>query len=186
ALARAFEASTSRSRGGAVVTRESRSSCAAWATRSRARAKASSFALEGLVKPLNFRTNWREDARISSSVAGGLKLCRVLMFRHIGTPRRHLTDRALTCAPPAARVPRWHARRAAGAPATPPAARRLRALAGPGRRRVSCSALGSGRSQGSGNISRAAEISFAHGLLLQAWVNSSHSVNVPSPGERWR
>src|SRR5207249_7917699 len=91
ALARALEASTSRSRGGPFVTRESRSSCAAWATWSTARLKARSFALDGLVKPLNFRTNWREDARISSSVAGGLKLCRVLMFRHMRTPRRHLT-----------------------------------------------------------------------------------------------
>jgi hypothetical protein len=35
------------------------------------------------VKPLSFRTNCSEDARISSSVAGGLKLCRVLIFRHI-------------------------------------------------------------------------------------------------------
>ena len=48
-----------------------------------ARLKASSLALEGLAKPLSFRTNCSEDARISSSVAGGLKLCRVLMFRHI-------------------------------------------------------------------------------------------------------
>src|SRR5262249_53398671 len=43
--------------------------------------------LEGLVKPLSFRTNWRDDARISSSVAGGLKLCRVLMLRHMEPPR---------------------------------------------------------------------------------------------------
>ena len=35
------------------------------------------------MKPLSLRTNCTEDARISSSVAGGLKLCRVLMFRHI-------------------------------------------------------------------------------------------------------
>ena len=125
-----------------------------------------------------------EDARISSSVAGGLKLCRVLMFRHIGTPRRDLTDRALSCAPPV-----YHDGTPGGQPALlpphlPPAG--CQPWQAPGRRRVSCSALGSGRSQGSGNISRAAEISFAHGLLLQAWVNSSHSVNVPSPGERWR
>ena len=38
----------------------------------------------GPVKPLSLRTNWRDEARISSSVAGGLKLCSVFMFRHIG------------------------------------------------------------------------------------------------------
>ena len=83
ALARAFEASASRSRNGAFVTRESSSSRAACATWSTARANASSFALEGLVKPLSFRTNCSEDARISSSVAGGAKLCSVLMLRHM-------------------------------------------------------------------------------------------------------
>ena len=46
-----------------------------------------SFALEGFVNPLNFRTNWTEEARISSSVAGGSKLCKVLMFRHMSPPR---------------------------------------------------------------------------------------------------
>ncbi len=83
ALALAFETSVSRSRGGAFVTSDRRSSCAACATCSTARLKASSLAFEGRVKPLSFRTNCRDDARISSSVAGGLKLCRVLMFRHI-------------------------------------------------------------------------------------------------------
>src|SRR6266404_1489238 len=48
-----------------------------------ARLKAASLALAGLVKPLSLRTNCSADARISSSVAGGLKLCRVLIFRHI-------------------------------------------------------------------------------------------------------
>jgi hypothetical protein len=51
------------------VTRESSSSCAALATWSTARPNAIWFALEGRVKPLNFRTNCREEARISSSVA---------------------------------------------------------------------------------------------------------------------
>src|ERR1700730_17025102 len=83
ALAWAFDASTSRSRGGALVTREASNSCAALATWSTARLKASWFALEGRVKPLNLRTNCREEARISSSVAGGLKLCSVLMLRHM-------------------------------------------------------------------------------------------------------
>jgi hypothetical protein len=35
------------------------------------------------VKPLSLRTNWREDALISSSVAGGLKLWSVLIARHM-------------------------------------------------------------------------------------------------------
>src|SRR5207248_6039111 len=82
--ARAFKVSNSRLRGGAFVTREFKSSQATSVTLSTARLKASSFALEGLVKPLSFRTNCRADARISSSVAGGAKLCRVLMFLHIG------------------------------------------------------------------------------------------------------
>src|SRR5207248_4933379 len=82
-LARAFDASISRSRGGALVTREASSSCAALATWSTARSNAGWFALEGRVKPLSFRTNCREDARISSSVAGGLKLCSVLILRHM-------------------------------------------------------------------------------------------------------
>lgn len=45
--------------------------------------KAASLALEGLVKPLIFRTYWDDAARISSSVAGGSKLNRVLMFLHM-------------------------------------------------------------------------------------------------------
>ena len=44
--------------------------------------------LGGWAKPLSLRTNWSADARISSSVAGGSKLCRVLMLRHMGAPRR--------------------------------------------------------------------------------------------------
>src|SRR5215469_16024532 len=45
--------------------------------------KAASFIFEGLLKPVIFRTNCSEAARISSSVAGGSKLNSVLMFRHI-------------------------------------------------------------------------------------------------------
>jgi hypothetical protein len=44
---------------------------------------ASSFARDGFVNPESFRTNWSDEARISSFVAGGEKLCRVLMARHI-------------------------------------------------------------------------------------------------------
>jgi hypothetical protein len=55
--ARALTASVSRLRGGALVTNESSSSCAASVTFSTARLKAFSFAFDGLVKPLSFRTN---------------------------------------------------------------------------------------------------------------------------------
>ena len=82
ALACAFDASTARSRGGALVTSPSSNSRAALATSSTARSNAGWFALEGRVKPLNLRTNCKEDARISSSVAGGLKLWSVFMLRH--------------------------------------------------------------------------------------------------------
>src|SRR4029079_5795532 len=41
------------------------------------------LAFEGLLKPESLRTNWSAEARISSSVAGGEKLCSVLMLRHI-------------------------------------------------------------------------------------------------------
>jgi hypothetical protein len=44
------------------------------ATSSTARSKASVFAWEGLVNPLTLRTYWIDEARISSSVAGGSKL----------------------------------------------------------------------------------------------------------------
>ena len=39
---------------------------------------------DGRVAPLNFLTNCKADARISSSVAGGSKFARVLMFRPMG------------------------------------------------------------------------------------------------------
>ena len=42
-----------------------------------------SFAFEGLLKPVIFLTNCSEAARISSSVTGGSKLKRVLIFLHI-------------------------------------------------------------------------------------------------------
>jgi hypothetical protein len=45
--------------------------------------KASELAAEGLLNPLNLRTNCTAAARISSSLAGGAKLCSCLMFRHI-------------------------------------------------------------------------------------------------------
>jgi hypothetical protein len=45
--------------------------------------KGASFAFDGLLKPVIFLTNWRAAARTSSSVTGGLKLKRVLMFLHM-------------------------------------------------------------------------------------------------------
>jgi hypothetical protein len=50
---------------------------------STAAANKPSFAFDGLLKPLIFRTNWSEAARISSSVTGGSKLKRVLIFLHM-------------------------------------------------------------------------------------------------------
>ena len=79
----AFNASVSRLRGGALATSDSRRWCAAWVTSSTARLNASSFACDGFVNPDSFRTNWSDEARISSFVAGGEKLCSVLMARHM-------------------------------------------------------------------------------------------------------
>lgn len=53
------------------------------ATSSTAARNESSFDFDGLLKPLIFRTNWSEAARISSGVTGGSKLKRILIFLHI-------------------------------------------------------------------------------------------------------
>ena len=53
------------------------------ATSSIAELNAASFAFEGALKPLSLRTNCSDAARISSWVAGGLKLKSVLMLRHM-------------------------------------------------------------------------------------------------------
>jgi hypothetical protein len=82
-LARARAASTSRSRGSAAVTRASTRTRAVAATSSTARSKAALLALDGVLNPLSFLTNWSDAARISSSDAGGWKLNSVLMFLHI-------------------------------------------------------------------------------------------------------
>ena len=50
---------------------------------STAASNASSFAFDGFVKPLIFRTNCTEAARTSSGVTGGSKLKSGLIFRHI-------------------------------------------------------------------------------------------------------
>jgi hypothetical protein len=56
------------------------------ATACTARSKASAFAREGRVNPLTLRTYCRAAARTSSSVAGGSKLKRVRMLRHMTSP----------------------------------------------------------------------------------------------------
>src|SRR5580704_10403756 len=81
--ARSFSDSTSRLRGSAVVTNDRISALADAETSSTARSNASSFALEGLVNPQSFLTNWSDASRISASVAGGSKLNSVLMFLHM-------------------------------------------------------------------------------------------------------
>jgi hypothetical protein len=63
-----------------------------WAISSTARTNAASFAFDGCVEPLTLRTYWSAAAWISSSVAGGSKLWRVLMFRHM--PRDYWRDQA--------------------------------------------------------------------------------------------
>src|SRR5215475_10444189 len=83
-LIRALAASVSRSRGGDWVTSEASRVWATSAICSTAVSKAASFALEGRVKPLIFRTNCSEASRISSSVTGGAKLKSGLMFLHMG------------------------------------------------------------------------------------------------------
>src|SRR5713226_3076379 len=83
ARAFAFAASSSRFFGGAFVSRERRRRIEMPAISSTAARNEPSFAFDGLLKPLIFLTNWSEAARTSSSVTGGSKLKRVLIFRHI-------------------------------------------------------------------------------------------------------
>src|SRR6201996_3895902 len=80
----ALAASTSRFFGGAVVTRWSSSLRVAASTSATACSKAASLACEGLLEPLILRTYWRAEEWVSSAVAGGSKLWRVLMFLHMG------------------------------------------------------------------------------------------------------
>ncbi len=84
ARAFAFAASSSRFFGGAFVSSDISNCFEIAATSSIAFSNAASFAFDGLVNPLIFRTNCNEAARISSSVTGGSKLNRFLMFLHIG------------------------------------------------------------------------------------------------------
>src|SRR6202035_4053590 len=83
ARAFAFAASCSRFFGGALVSSERRRLAEIAEISSTAARKEASFTLDGLLKPLIFRTNWSEAARISSALTGGSKLNRGLMFLHI-------------------------------------------------------------------------------------------------------
>src|SRR5215467_7493401 len=79
----ALAASSSRFLGGAVVSSEYRRRRETIVTSSTAASNEASFAFEGFVNPLILRMNCRAAARTSSSVAGGSKLNRILIFRHI-------------------------------------------------------------------------------------------------------
>src|SRR6202051_2152683 len=79
----AFAASSSRFFGGAFVSRERSSRVDAAATSSMAAANDASLAFDGLLKPVIFLTNCSDAARISSSLTGGSKLKRVLIFLHM-------------------------------------------------------------------------------------------------------
>src|SRR3989442_14828782 len=87
ARSRALRVSSSRFLGGALMVSESISRRAIVVTSATALLNAASFACEGCVVPLSFRTNCNADARISSSVAGGSKFASVLMFLHMSAPR---------------------------------------------------------------------------------------------------
>jgi hypothetical protein len=93
ARALAFAASSSRFLGAAPVSSERSSRAEIPATSSTEAWNAYSFAFEGLVKPHIFLTNCKDAARISSSVTGGSKLKRVLIYLHMGCPENILTPR---------------------------------------------------------------------------------------------
>jgi len=84
ARALALAASSSRFFGGEPVSSELRKRADTAAISSTAAWNGASLALDGLLKPLIFLTNWSAAARISSSVIGGSKLNNGLMFLHIG------------------------------------------------------------------------------------------------------
>src|SRR5678816_3347191 len=82
ARAFAFWASSSRFFGAALVSSDVSSRVEMPAISSIAARNTPSLALDGLLNPLIFLTNWSEAARTSSSVTGGSKLNRVLIFLH--------------------------------------------------------------------------------------------------------
>ena len=65
-----------------MVSSETMSAWAEALISSTAWSKAARLAFDGLLNPLSFLTNWSDAARISCSVAGGVKLKRVLMLLH--------------------------------------------------------------------------------------------------------
>ncbi len=93
ARALALAASSSRFFAGACVSSRLNSRAETPATSSTAARNAASFACDGFVKPLIFRTNCSEAARISSSVTGGSKLNSVLIFLHIAPSSASLQHR---------------------------------------------------------------------------------------------
>src|SRR5580658_6098222 len=76
-------ACSSRFLAGAFVSSDFSSRIEAIAISSTAPRNATSFAFEGLLKPVIFLTNCKEASRTSSGVTGGSKLKSVLMFLHI-------------------------------------------------------------------------------------------------------
>jgi hypothetical protein len=84
-LKRSFfmDSKRARSRGGVVATSPSSMRFELWKISSTATSKASVFCFDGLRVPAIFRTNCSAAARMSSSVAGGEKLNRGLMLRHM-------------------------------------------------------------------------------------------------------
>src|SRR6266852_3920255 len=102
ARAFAFAACSSRFLDGAFVSSERRRRVEIPAISSTAAMNELSFAFDGLLKPLIFLTNCRDAARISSTVTGGSKLKRILIFLHIrynlsslrtlkGAPKEHIS-----------------------------------------------------------------------------------------------
>ena len=94
ALARALAASTSRFLGGAAVTRASTSIRVSAAICSTARSKAARLAPDGREAPMILRTYCRAAAWTSSSVAGGSKLWRVRMLRHMAHEVNERSERS--------------------------------------------------------------------------------------------
>src|SRR6185369_13719943 len=93
---RAFSASTSRSRAGALVCSDASRRRALSETSETARLKASVFACDGELNPESLRTNCSAEAWISACVAGGSKLNRVLMLRHISLSSAPIVDQGRT------------------------------------------------------------------------------------------
>src|SRR3546814_5746434 len=85
-------ASTSRSLGGAVVTRLSSSCLVMWAISETASSKVAWLAWDGLVVPAILRTYCSAAAVTSSLVAGGSKLLRGRMLRHMQTTVRRRSE----------------------------------------------------------------------------------------------